>query len=237
MIKAIFIDFKNIRIERQKYNNNLIFKLIKEENIDELIKISNKNELDRVLEETNLNIIDLISLCKSNDIMNKILSGRISKNSSRQGNIDEIIQINTIKDFSINYNIIIEKLNIIDYIPMDDGSIVSKQFKKNIKDKTLKSFDAKISGVINGFMFAKIVYGSGGHQDNVFEEANNLCEWIVKFHKNNELIFVLIIDTDLFTKFNKLKDYYKDITNIIISNHYDFQKYISSNFPINFQIS
>ena len=36
MIKAIFIDFKNIRIERQKYNNNLIFKLIKEENIDEL---------------------------------------------------------------------------------------------------------------------------------------------------------------------------------------------------------
>jgi DNA polymerase II large subunit len=59
---AIFIDFKNIRIERQKYNNNLIFKLIKEENINELIKISNKNELDRVLEETNLNIIELISL-------------------------------------------------------------------------------------------------------------------------------------------------------------------------------
>lgn len=120
---------------------------------------------------------------------------------------------------------------------MDDGSIVSKQFKKNIKDKTLKSFDAKISGVINGFMFAKIVYGSGGHQDNVFEEANNLCEWIVKFHKNNELLFVLIIDTDLLIKFNKLKDYYKDIKNIIISNHYDFQKYISSNFPINIQIS
>ena len=69
---ANFINFKNIRIERQKYNNNLIFKLIKEENIDELIKISNKNELDRVLEETNLNIIELISLCKSNDIMNKI---------------------------------------------------------------------------------------------------------------------------------------------------------------------
>jgi hypothetical protein len=99
---AIFIDFKNIRIERQKYNNNLIFKLIKEENINELIKISNKNELNRVLEETNLNIIELISLCKSNDIMNKILSGRISKNSSRQCNIDELIQINTIKDFSIN---------------------------------------------------------------------------------------------------------------------------------------
>jgi hypothetical protein len=44
---------------------------------------------------------------------------------------------------------------------MDDGSIISKQFKKNIKDKTLKSFDAKISGVINGFMVVediKIMY-------------------------------------------------------------------------------
>jgi hypothetical protein len=102
MIKAKFIDFKNIRKERQIYNNNLIYKLIKENNIDELIKLSNKNELDRVLEDTNLNINELVSLCSNNDIMNKILSGRISKNSSRQCNIDELIQINTIKDFSIN---------------------------------------------------------------------------------------------------------------------------------------
>jgi hypothetical protein len=56
--------------------------------------------------------------------MNKILSGRISKNSSRQCNIDELIQINTINELSINYNIYIEKLNIIDYIPMEDGLII-----------------------------------------------------------------------------------------------------------------
>ena len=72
-------------------------------------------------------------------------------------------------------------------------------------------------------MFAKIVYGNGGHQDNVFEEANNLCEWIIKFHKN----------TDLLIKFNKLKENYKEINNIIISNHFDFQNYIISNYPIN----
>jgi hypothetical protein len=56
--------------------------------------------------------------------MNKILSGRISKNSSRQGNIDELIQIN---ELSNKYNIIIEKLNITDYIPMKDGLIISKK--------------------------------------------------------------------------------------------------------------
>ena len=130
-----FIDFQNIRLERQKYNNNLIYKLIKENNIEELIKLCNKNELDKVLEETNLNINELISLCIKNDIMNKILSGRISKNSSRQGNIDEIIQINTINELSINYNIYIEKLNITDYIPMEDGSIISKNIKKILKKK------------------------------------------------------------------------------------------------------
>jgi len=234
---AKFIDFQNIRLERQKYNNNLIYKLIKENNIEELIKLCNKNELDRVLEETNLNINELISLCIKNDIMNKILSGRISKNSSRQGNIDELIQINTINELSNKYNIFIEKLNITDYIPMEDGLIISKKYKKDIKEKGLKSFDAKILGIINGFMFAKIVYGNGGHQDNVFEEANNLCEWIIKFHKNTDLLFVLIIDTDLLIKFNKLKENYKEINNIIISNHFDFQNYIISNYPINIQIS
>ncbi len=237
MIKVKFVDFQNIRKERQIYNNNLIYKSIKENNRDELIKLSNKNELDRVLEDTNLNINELVLLCSNNDIMNKILSGRISKNSSRQGNIDEIIQINTINELSINYNIYIEKLNIIDYIPMEDGSIISKKYKKDIKDKCLKSFDAKISGLINGFMFAKIVYGCGGHQDNVFDEANNLCEWIVKFHKNTDMKFVLIIDTDLLVKFDKLKYNFKDIKNIIISNHLDFQNYIISNYPIKVQIS
>jgi hypothetical protein len=230
---AKYINFKDIRTNRQKFNNDMIYKFIKENKIDELIKLTNKNELDRVLEETQLNLNELVSLCKDNDIMNKILSGRISKKSSRQCNIDELIQINTINDLSKYYNIYVEKLNVIDYIPMDDGSISSN---KNT-NKTLKSFDAKISGIINGFMFAKIVYGCGGHQDNVFEEANNLCEWIIKFHKNNENVFVIIIDTDLLHKFNKLKDKYIDIKNIIISNHYDFQNYIISNFPINNQIS
>jgi hypothetical protein len=115
---------------------------------------------------------------------------------------------------------------------MEDGSIIKKDINK-IDKKSLKSFDAKISGNINGFIFAKIVYGNGGHQDNVFEEANNLCEWIIKFHKNEDTTFILIIDTDLITKINKLIDKYKHINNIIISNHYDFQKFIISNYQVN----
>jgi len=89
---AKYINFKDIRTNRQKFNNDMIYKFIKENKIDELIKLTNKNELDRVLEETQLNLNELVSLCKNNDIMNKILSGRISKKSSRQGNIDELHQ-------------------------------------------------------------------------------------------------------------------------------------------------
>jgi len=39
----------------------------------------------------------------------------------------------------------------------------------------LKSFDAKISGIINGWIFAKITYTNGGHQDNVFVRSSSIC--------------------------------------------------------------
>ena len=77
--------------------------------------------------------------------------------------------------------------------------------KRNIDlSECLKSFDGKITGLISGWIFAKIVIGSGGHQDNVFEEANNLCEWIIKFSDIND-IYIILIDTDLKIKFDKLK--------------------------------
>lgn len=232
MFQPKYIDFKNSRIERQRYNDNLVYNAIKTNNITKLYKIINNKELDKILNELNLTLNELINLCIENDIMNKILSGRISKCASRQGNLDEIIQLSTINELTTNYNIYIEKSNVIDYIPMEDGLIIKKDCNK-IDKKSLKSFDAKVSGNINGFIFAKIVYGNGGHQDNVFEEANNLCEWIIKFHKNKDTTFILIIDTDLITKINKLIDKYKHISNIIISNHYDFQKFIISNYQVN----
>lgn len=98
------------------------------------------------------------------------------------------------------------------------------------KDMCLKSFDGIIEGKIKGWIFAKVVFGSGGHQDNVFEEANNLCEWICKYKKNNNELFVLLIDTNLIDKFNLLKNKFNTIKNIIIVNTNEFQKYIIENY-------
>ena len=87
--------------------------------------------------------------------------------------------------------------------------------KKILKDECLKSFDGKISGKLFGWLFAKVVFGSGGHQDNVFEEADNLCCWVKKFHRDSENLFVILIDTDLEDKFNKLKSKYHEMVPMV----------------------
>jgi hypothetical protein len=66
--------------------------------------------------------------------------------------------------------------------------------------------------MINGWIFAKVVIGKGGHQDNVYEETNNLCEWILQYNKIHnkgiDEIFIILIDTDLIEKLNELKKIY-----------------------------
>ena len=77
-------------------------------------------------------------------------------------------------------------------------------------------------------MCAKVCYGSGGHQDNVFEEMYNYCEWVDKYYNdtNNEELFVCLIDTDLTRQFDELKNKYSHIKNLLIVNHVDFQHYL-----------
>ena len=59
---------------------------------------------------------------------------------------------------------------------------------------------------MDGYLL-KVVYGSGGHQDNVFEESYNFCEWVLEHGIQHEL-YVVLIDTDMKTSFNSLRDKY-----------------------------
>ena len=74
--------------------------------------------------------------------------------------------------------------------------------------------------------------GSGGHQDNVFEEMDTMCNWWKEFKKkeNTDDILVILIDTDLTSKFNRLKNKYSDIANIKVCNHIGLQQYIIDTF-------
>ena len=100
----------------------------------------------------------------------------------------------------------IDDLSTTTFRPTKDGRILTnKEYKKSSlkKNDCLKSFDAKISGLVNGWVFAKVAFGKGGHQDNVFSEAHNFVEWANKYGKDDQL-YVILIDTDLNAEFAEL---------------------------------
>jgi len=237
---SIKLDFQNLRETRQFLSNKNLYNSVKNKDLVYFKKNINKNELDKVLNETNLSLEQLLDKCFQDDITNTILCGRISKKSSRQGNIDENIQIQVCSDISKNFDITIEKLKKDDYIPLKtSGEILSRKDIKNRNIQStelLKSFDGKITGSIEGWIYSKIVYNSGGHQDNVFIETDNLCEWVKDYHYCENILFVMLIDTNLNKKIEILKNKYIDVKNILFVNHYEFQLYIIENYEKNKKI-
>lgn len=227
----IQIDFSNIREERQKINNTHVYDIIKAKNLTELRKHSNIKELNRILIDYDISLEDLVEECNKNDLLAKMTSRHISINATRQGSKDETVQLKTCNITSSKFKININQLPNDALRPCKDGTIVSKEQFKLISDKNscLKSFDAEITGILQGYIFAKVVYGNGGHQDNVFEEAYTFADWVSNFG-NPELLYVLLIDTDLTTKFEQLKIKATEQKNLLVVNHIEFQQYIIDNY-------
>ena len=92
------------------------------------------------------------------------------------------------------------------------------------KNDCLKSFDAKISGLVKGWVFAKVAFGEGGHQDNVFSEAHQFVEWADNYGTSDQL-YVVLVDTDLNHKFKESKQK-PTKPNTIVCNHVEFQRFI-----------
>lgn len=230
------IDCRNIRDLRQIENNLLVENSIISKDMISFQKHTNAKEVERVIKETGSSLDDILNECHKNSIMLKILSGRVSKNASRQGTKDELTQIAICDGTSRMFDIRITKnLPAIDYRPTKTGEIVCKADMKHKgirRDECLKSFDAQITGNIVGWVFAKVVFGSGGHQDNVFEEADTLCDWVCKYRKDTKELYVILIDTDQYDKIHTLKEKYTSSQNILIVNHYEFQEYIIHNYSV-----
>jgi hypothetical protein len=224
----IVLNFITERNHRQISNNKLVYDAIKNKNT-KLIRIhSNEKELDRLLEEFNLTLEKLIEECSESDIAIKLLASKVSIRATRQSKNDETLQLKTCSNIGKVNNIIITQTSM--YRATKKGNIITNTEMRtnNInKEDCLKSFDAIISGKLSGFVFAKTVYGKGGHQDNVFIEAETMCEWAKEFNTKN--LIVILIDTDLTNKFNALINNYKDISNLLILNSYEFQMYLLGN--------
>ena len=230
---ATYIDCKNLRISRQRENNELMLRaLITKDEV--LVKhFCNNNELSRVLDEINqfclFSLQQLLHKCSVDHIYAIGIAGRISKIASRQATKDEAYILDKCNESLSKVGINIENLSTTAYRPTKDGRILSnKQFKKSNLKKSdcLKSFDARISGQVNGWVFAKVAYGMGGHQDNVFEEANQFGEWVCEHGDPNEL-YVILIDTDLTSQFKELR--YKFWGAVLVVNHWEFQSFLMFN--------
>lgn len=233
VVRPIIVDFKNIRLERQKTNNRVVYSLIEADNKPDFNKNINEKELARVLEELEYTFDRFWERCRDSRDFGMLASGRLAKCASRQGTKDEEMQLTTCNIISSKFGIKITNLSSTALRPTKEGEIVSaKTLRERTipKDCCLKSFDGLIEGQLTGYITAKVAYGSGGHQDNVFEEVDTLAEWWVKYKKCSQETLIMLIDTDLTSKFNRLKEKYQAYTNIKVFNHLDFQTYIIENF-------
>jgi hypothetical protein len=179
-------DFKNERKNRQIDNNNQVFGCIKNNNQQQFFELINLKQFNRTLNELAITFEVFWNKCIDDNMFAKLVSSHLSKNASRQGTSDEKQQLQLCNEITSPLGVIIENLGASKIRPTKDGMIITNEEmkKKNIqKDCCLKSFDGKITGKFNGYISAKVSYGSGGHQDNVFEEMDVLAEWWSKYKK------------------------------------------------------
>lgn len=233
-LNYININFKKIRENRQYINYNKIFTLLKNKNEKYLLENCNKNKLTETLQYLNISIDTLLDKSHNDLIFAKTLSLILAKKSTRQGAYDELMQLNICNKIAhkLNYNII--KLNVNDYRPYKNEII--KDYANSNKKDCLKSFDAIILGNnLFGWIISKIIYGDGGHQDNVFKELYLYCEFAKKYKIANHK-FILLIETNLKNKLDKLKNNYKNVSNILIVNHFEFQVYLKDNLQSQTQV-
>lgn len=233
-VQPFIIDFKKKRELRQLKNYELVYNAIKDNDKDEFYKNINHNTLKKLLENTGLDFSQFWEKCTSDEIYCKTASIPLSKCSSRQGSIDEKVQLDACNKTSQQFGIDVIKLTNRQLRPSKDGHIITYEDmkQKNIeKDDCLKSFDGKVQGNMNGFITSKITYDNGGHQDNVFAEIYTLCDWWnnYKASDTNEYLIALI-DTDLSRQLNALKEKYITNSNIKIFSHVEFQQYIIDNY-------
>jgi hypothetical protein len=228
LIQPIHFNFENIRAERQKVNNRAVYESLVQQKLNK--KSCNEEELKRVLEDLDFTEEQLLVKCSQDHTFAKLLARDIAKNASRQGSKDENTQLDICNITASKFGVKIEDLPNFALRPTKDGRIITKkEFDGMDKNSCLKSFDGKISGALEGWIFAKVVFGNGGHQDNVFEEAHNFGEWVLAFG-NTDHIYVLLIDTNLATPLQELKTKYQEQKNLLVVNHIEFQQYIIDKF-------
>uniref|UniRef100_A0A6C0C8N5 Uncharacterized protein n=1 Tax=viral metagenome TaxID=1070528 RepID=A0A6C0C8N5_9ZZZZ len=232
-VNIAVIACQNLRVKRQEDNNNNINDLLLKEGLseNELKRKCNGKEYDRLLSDINkvqlYTFDDIITKCKIDPVFRNVISRTISINSVRQCGKDEKYIVDKCNETTSKYGVNIINMNNSELRPLKGSPILVSKLdikeKRYSKDDCLKSFDYEISGRKEGYVFAKVCYGSGGGQDGVFIEANYFGEWASEYGMDGKL-YCILIDTDQTTKFNNLKNKFSNYNNIHVVDHMDLQR-------------
>ena len=235
--EIVNIDITELRPLRQALNNSKVCELLMNDtlSIKELEKECNNKELDRMLKDITeqlgqeFTFTDFHEKCKGDNIYTISVAPRIAKNCSRQCSKDELTVLTVCNNSISKHGINIEQLpNNGIRAHKHSSKLINKNEYKNGKGEykqndCLKSFDAKICGKKQGYIFAKVCIGSGGHQDNVFEESHCFGEWADKYGEDGQL-YIILIDTDQTIKFKELEQKYNNNSKVYVVDHIGLQQ-------------
>lgn len=261
-IEFFDLDVAKLRPDRQRANNKKARSFLEGQRNTEQ-KVINEDEEKRILNElkdlTNSSESLVVLLAEITEkrnadqlieITTRLLSRSVSIDASRQGALDEITQLNRLdEDFMIANELPFRLLNpkthknlVEEMVPVLEGGLMTrkefkKKFKNNKNTSALKSFDAELWYLNEcvGYVFAKVVVGDGGHQDNVFHEARNMISWFEKQQEQAELkekLLVFLIDYDKKSE-KKFKELHNNAANtgnenIWVVNTRSFQQKVIS---------
>ncbi|CAR63393.1 hypothetical cyanophage protein [Synechococcus phage S-RSM4] len=226
-------DLSQIRITRQfKTNRDLAETIAHTEHMSDkdLKRLINFNSLDRLAQLLDTDRESIYEKCKQDYEYALTVAHGTAILASRQGSKDESYVLDEINRVSSGYGIYVQSLNNQDLRPTKDGRLLNKrEFAESGLDKLecLKSIDGVINGEVEGYIFAKICFGEGGHQDNVFHEAAHFADWAEQYGEEGK-VYVILIDTDLTDKFDRLKFNY-DSDTVWVVDHVEFQKRLGIN--------
>ena len=132
-VEPIQIDCKNLRVIRQKENNDSMLRLLQSGDITLVKHYCNVKELDRLLEDLDIDEEELIDKCIDDLLFAKVVARQISKMASRQGTKDEAFISQKCNETISQVGVYIENLSTTAFRPTKNGRILTdKEYKESV---------------------------------------------------------------------------------------------------------
>ena len=105
------VDCKNLRVIRQKENNDIMLRLLQSGDITLVKHYCNIKEFHRLLEDLQIDDEQLLQKCSNDVLFAKVVSRQISKIASRQGTTDEAFILKKCNETTSKVGIYTENLS------------------------------------------------------------------------------------------------------------------------------